>query len=819
MKKNIFKVFILFATLFTCLFIFSCGDTGSENETEDAGISVIKESSHKKIRTAHPGEDITYKFTVENLGSSTETFVITDSVPQNTEYKCGDAVLDGEGLAISGEIAPKSKLTLSYTVTLSDDAEMLGTFIKSDTAEYLGEKIACEDIYVARTFNDYDMQKLSIGVKAMRKSEMKGKDLLKQYYIIAFSHSNPITDDAAEIVKSVFLSEEAENIYSDMVAPWLYGGSKIGDVADSFPGEATSKLELADIFPGDLLLVLPSASDLNSAKMYVTDGIALYDVTEKALEVDSASILNNVSSNEYFAILRPSFTMEKEYFYRSEPFYEGASQAEKALLSAADAFILRGDRMQYADTRLSTDSTTATPIYRWERGKSPEDYTIDEIGYSNCTAFCHDAYLEAFGWDYGNYWLYNAPAEMIEYYYFISGYETEEKKAEVEAAFYNELQFGDIVYFCYTAGGSHGMLYIGNGNLIHCSGSLYNTDTTNYYEVQEAAIRYQTLECLFTPGNSRYLFQTEKTRQKLYIIRPFNLWNGEIPESTDNRIENMKGIVAEKLSSHTLGQTANPGDLITYTFKIYNTNEYAVTLEINDIVPEFTTLVVDGKLSEQKSLSWTLDILPGEERLVSYTVKISESAENGSAIISDLGAVGGVPVRATPVFIGRTLTEEEQQTVKDVAIRLVEEKSATGVELANLIYKELFGVENFFGSDFSELRAGLFLPHGSVKKIASEGKFADMIAPTLYGGKSVVNSDRFLGERTRMPWERNLIIGDVLFLQGKTSKNVYIYVGDGEFLDLQRFTKRDVFDRLEETIGWQEFAILRPSLALNSASE
>ncbi|MBR5139767.1 MAG: DUF11 domain-containing protein, partial [Clostridia bacterium] len=760
MKGRIFQILLFSVLIFACLLFVSCGGTDTEKESGEAIITVIKDSSHKRIRTAHPGEDITYTFTVENVGTATGSFVITDIVPQNTVYKGGDALCDGDKLTFSGEVNSKSKVTLSYTVTLTDDRDKLGTFVKSDSAEFMGAKIQCDDIYVARTFNEYDMQKLSIAVNAMRESEMNGKDLIKQHYIIAFSHANPIKEDAQDIANALFASTDEGSFsgYCAMVVPGLYGGSKIATILDSFSSEPTDKLEIADIFPGDVLLVLPSASDLSTAKMYVTDGRALYDVTEKTTKIDCAAVLTNIKSNEYFAVLRPSFSMESEYFYRSQPFYEGSNSAEKALISAADAFILRGDRMQYADTRLATDSTTATPIYRWERGKSPEDYTVDEIGYSNCTAFCHDAYLNAFEWDYGNYWLYNAPLEMIEYLYYLSGYETEEQKANVEQEFYDTLQFGDIVYFCYSAGGSHGMLYMGNGNLMHCSGSTYNTSTSNYYEVQEAAIRYQTIECLFTPGNSRYLFQTEKTRTKIYILRPFNLWNGEIPESTENRIENMKGIVAEKLSSHTLGQTANPGDLITYTFKIFNTNGYTVNLDVSDIIPENTTLVVNGYLSDKRSLFWTVDIAPGEEKLISYTVQISESCEKDSVIVcSDESAVGGVPVRSTPVFIGRTLTEAEQQRVKEIALALVEEKDEVGVSLANKIYRELFGIESFFGNDFDDLRSGIFVSYGSIKKIAVDGKYADMIAPTLYGGKSVVNSDRFLGERTRMLWERNLV--------------------------------------------------------------
>jgi hypothetical protein len=43
-----------------------------------------------------------------------------------------------------------------------------------------------------------------------------------------------------------------------------------------------------------------------------------------------------------------------------------------------------------------------------------------------------------------------------------------------------------------------------------------------------------------------------------------------------------------------------------------------------------------------------------------------------------------------------------------------------------------------------------------------------------------------------------------------------MYIGDGKFMDMNTFKERGAFERLEETIGWQEFAVLRPSLAFEN---
>ena len=286
-----------------------------------------------------------------------------------------------------------------------------------------------------------------------------------------------------------------------------------------------------------------------------------------------------------------------------------------------------------------------------------------------------------------------------------------------------------------------------------------------------------------------------------------------------NRISNMQGIVAEKLVSHTLGQTVNPGENITYTFKIFNSNNHTVSLNIKDSVPTGTTLLVDEIASAERSLSWDLNLAPKEEVFVSYTVTVSENAEYGTAIhCSDNSTVCGVFVKNPVIFVGKTLSQEEQIGVVNTTLALLN-SGKSSIALANEIYKTVFGIDEILGPTMSDLRSGIFLSYAGFKVIATEGNYAELIAPTLYGGKNVDNSDRFLGERTRMLWERNLIVGDILYYQSEKNGYLYIYIGDGRFIDLQKFTERDAYERLEEAIGWKEFAVLRPSLLIGINSK
>ena len=109
-------------------------------------LEVTKESSHKYLRTVHPGDTVTYTFTVKNGTDEAKQFDITDKVPTNTTYTSGDAVVEGDKLTFSVNVASGETKTFSYTVTVVDDLEKRGTAIVSDSAEYLGNKIICHNI-------------------------------------------------------------------------------------------------------------------------------------------------------------------------------------------------------------------------------------------------------------------------------------------------------------------------------------------------------------------------------------------------------------------------------------------------------------------------------------------------------------------------------------------------------------------------------------------------------------------------------------------------------------------------------------------------
>lgn len=76
----------------------------------------------------------------------------------------------------------------------------------------------------------------------------------------------------------------------------------------------------------------------------------------------------------------------------------GMTDLQKAVVLTAESFVTRGKRGQYDDTRLTASGALA--YYRWATGqRQPEDYTSQNMGYSNCAAFTHDLYLAALDLD------------------------------------------------------------------------------------------------------------------------------------------------------------------------------------------------------------------------------------------------------------------------------------------------------------------------------------------------------------------------------------------------------------------------------------
>ena len=505
-----------------------------------------------------------------------------------------------------------------------------------------------------------------------------------------------------------------------------------------------------------------------------------------------------------------------------DPRFESLEQ--EAVVKTALAFLDRGKYIQYDDTRFNG----SVQIYRWEVGlKDPEDYTSQAIGYTNCAAFTHDVYLSALDYDIGAYTTANLTAKgtsQRKYTYIPTGKETAAEKAAVEADFRANLQIGDIIVVRYNGnndGNGHAMLYVGEEvlgsgkDIIHSTGSSYSYKDFTEKEERNGTVQTMSTSSLFNKNSGLYTFSRVKS---LCLIRPLATYKGGVPEDTQNRIRNMEGIVAEKLSSHTKGMTANPGDIMRFTFSVTNKNSTPVTLEIRDSVPANTTYIHGAQQVNGNALSWEIFVPANASTMVSYTVQVNSDAPYGETVFSE-STVGGVKTVCPKVYIRKTLTPRQQESLLSAAEAIT---GKTGMALADAIYMEALGKKTGLSTDFTALHDCFFEPFPDpTYRLKGQGGMLDLIPTGMFGGRKMVHrgiaSDYMRLEylRTRLPRAEELIAGDIILAVGGPNgeENLYMFTGE-KILNLSTGKTQPAQPLLNMLLGYDRFVVIRPSIGM-----
>lgn len=541
------------------------------------------------------------------------------------------------------------------------------------------------------------------------------------------------------------------------------------------------------------------------------------------------------------------------------------SLAQKAVVKTALAYLARGSRIQYDDTNMLVTSNTAStdPLYRWQYKvrQNPEDYTTQYIGYTNCAAFTYDVYWAALDYKIGAYTTRDLMAktgkDMI-YKYIPTGKETAEEKATMEQEFRSQLKMGDIIVIRYNgtwSGNGHAMLYVGGKVLegvdgykgVAAENTQDNSPTKDYvYDIihstgtgsfgyskgeekfeEQGSIQMMSVDALFRDETSRRHVFTNL--ESIGIVRPLEVFNKEVPATAQSRMLYMNNIVAEKLSSHTAGMTAGPGDQITYTFSVTNKNKTDVTLAVKDVLPKNATFVSSENCTvNDTALSWTVTVPAGKTENISYTVRINDDVQPGHYVVSTDGSVGGVPVNCPEVYVGNSLTESQQKALLD-AVKALNGTEQKGLELVNALYNQVLEQKDLLNTDFDTVYNNVFRKAGEWFYLEWTNDYKNVVVPGLFGGRyvpqratSVQLNDqlqRHEQNRTRLPYPDQLMVGDILI--GKkdaagTVNALYLYTGEG-MLDLlsENLALTDSNATLTSTIGYHSFAILRPSMMLD----
>lgn len=872
-------------------------------------LTIEKTASAGGAITAHPGGRITYTISITNNNKRAVAVKVTDTLPENTVFVSGCDKVDGNTLSWKvKKIEPGQTEKVTYTVKPNYTVKQVreakeDIILKNTPAKVMKIEVPApaKDIYVLETFNSTDIRRMEMAIDSLVTANLTAKNsankpfselnLLTMMYYVGFTcGTNFGTSELDQILHMIYdngtttpgsggtsagaeeVVETAQNLLRRVV-PTLYGGANVPAEKDKlFRGNRATEVTIADLISGDVI-VTEKAGEYT---LYIVDGKNLVQLgkTQVTRQIDPTTVLPGLPQSDRYVVIRPSINMnvtrslyEDEYFNDADK--EGYTDLEKALIATAESYLLRGDRAQY------TDDNTGKSLYRWESGvRQPEDYTVDQYGYTNCAAFTYDVHWTTYGYapksynSKGNSITLNTTANLASsaargwndetltgankstiFHYTPEGTVSDEEKAEKTEKICSLLRPGDIICIRRTTGSGHAMLYVGNGLIIHSSGSNYSN--ANKTDTHEATVRFRAVMDLFDEsiaGKNSYVFNLKS----FSIVRPQNNTTAKITENAANRMEHMQGIVAEKISSTAMGKTVNCGDTVTYTFYIFNTTKQEKQVVIKDELSRFTTFVsaTDGGKCAENVISWDLKI-PADTRLpVSYTVKIKDDVTPNTKIDGARATVNGVLHKCYDTVVGKTLTTQEQTKLKETVDTLTKANPGLAdLALVNRIYKTAFGVNNIFGSDVKKLsdlvngsgtnNVGIFNDSANYSDPAivvltdiNKSKACQMVAPGLFGGHNVYTSSRSTDPffryldladkplRSRYFWEKDLVVGDLLVMQGEETEVLYIYTGSNTFVSLNAgsvFETQSVTDLLgyAPSTDWLYTAVLRPSLVLD----
>ncbi len=391
----------------------STGDTATDSE---GALTFYKTSSHGASLTVSPGKAVAYSVVVTNNSSGSKAVTVTEEIPAIAEYVSGCDKVSGNQMKWEFTLGAKESKTITYTLKAKDDKANLRKALQTN-AKVNGVAVPFHSIYVERTLGNQDQRIMRIAIDAFRQStNFNNLELARWMYYVGFTQSvsyhdadgNTMTPAAVldNIYKGAGASggsdADGEEVgsdavkFADLVAPTLFGGKGVTAAQTSkFMGTQAAKITKDGLLSGDLLLVQESASDANG-KAYIYNGVKLFMLGDGVEDVNTDTVLNALPNANRYAVLRASYGLPNRIDYL-DPVELNLTDAQKAMIATAEAYLLRGDRGQY------DVGTTMGPDTRYTHGQgSPEEYTTDYWRYSNCSDFTYNCAYFGLGYSGGN---------------------------------------------------------------------------------------------------------------------------------------------------------------------------------------------------------------------------------------------------------------------------------------------------------------------------------------------------------------------------------------------------------------------------------
>ena len=495
------------------------------------------------------------------------------------------------------------------------------------------------------------------------------------------------------------------------------------------------------------------------------------------------------------------------------------SKAAQVLIAAADAYVKRGKWIQYDDTNFEVGKTTLRSPH--DANQEPERANEQNTLFTNCAAWIHSLFWEAFDYNIVD-WYTNSFIDRTDIMVYSGKYDgslTTAQKNQICKEIEDILVPGDLIVSRHrkngVESGGHIILYIGNGQYIHSTGANYDYTKPDEGYDKKGSVCYDNLaDTYFKSNHGRYILN----EARYAVLRPLQLIKS-IPQKSITRFASMQGIVAQKLSTHPMGVTANAGDTITYTIKVTNTNDEPVTVEVKSTLAANTTLVSGGDSVNGNTLSWKFAIAGHGVKEVSYTVKISSSVSAGTLIGEGTTTVNGIQVYGTDTRVGNTLSEAQQQAIIDAANN-ANGQSGEMAAVIDAIYEKALGVDLGLTTNQALYKTAFSVGSGERATLISSNKMLIKGVRTLFGGRYVYKTTS-VPERVQLVREEMLIAGDIIVSSPNNTGSgckLYLVLNDGLLFEMASSGTRVLSatssaDKLEGLLAANSFVVLRPSLS------
>ena len=336
----------------------------------------------------------------------------------------------------------------------------------------------------------------------------------------------------------------------------------------------------------------------------------------------------------------------------------------QAVLETAYAYYLKAGCVQYDSTPL-VYSKGAEYSRRTKEGK-PEDATPDKTYYTVCSSFPYETYWNALGYRLGGasdacytIALTTRPQEAVVFEY--------DKRRDRDGSKYVPemmrmralLEPGDVIVYttikkqdpktgAVLKGGGHALMYVGDvagdghNKVMHSGGAKYQFEDGGYDQVEwSGTIRLDDMDGILFHGAAL------KKKTKIMVFRPLLLPASKYPLTDSAKARYLHPrLRCDRRAEVGLYGSVVSGSTLGYSITLHNFSRKAYTVPVREKVPEGAEFLPQqsmGGLSvcDGKTFGWDIPLAPGEERVVSWRVRVTAPA--GSRIVAAGGTAAGIP--------------------------------------------------------------------------------------------------------------------------------------------------------------------------------